>query len=113
MIDSGVSASWEPGEIIYEAGSHPQEAYLILEGFVNIETKDGLKLNKLGGESAWFHQTGSSGMPAVFWPACWHCARNTMAISNAVQIGNALFKGNEISDTRTHPDVHPQRTPIA
>lgn len=48
MIDSGVSASWEPGEIIYEAGSHPQEAYLILEGFVNIETKDGLKLNKLG-----------------------------------------------------------------
>ena len=28
--------------------SHPQEAYLILEGFVNIETKDGLKLNKLG-----------------------------------------------------------------
>ena len=40
MIDSGVSASWEPGEIIYEAGSHPQEAYLILEGFVNIETKD-------------------------------------------------------------------------
>ena len=27
MIDSGVSSSWEPGEIIYEAGSHPQEAF--------------------------------------------------------------------------------------
>ena len=44
MIDSGVSASWEPGEIVYEVGSLPKEAYLVLEGFVNIETKDGLKL---------------------------------------------------------------------
>ncbi|MGA0412793.1 MAG: cyclic nucleotide-binding domain-containing protein [Candidatus Puniceispirillales bacterium] len=48
MIDNGISAIWEPGEIIYEAGSIPKEAYLILEGFVNIETKDGLKLNRLG-----------------------------------------------------------------
>ena len=40
MIDSGVSASWEPGEIVYEVGSLPKEAYLVLEGFVNIETKD-------------------------------------------------------------------------
>ena len=48
MIDSGVSASWEPGEIVYEVGSLPKEAYLVLEGFVNIETKDGLKLNRLG-----------------------------------------------------------------
>ena len=48
MEDNNKSAIWEPGEIIYEAGSLPKEAYLILEGYVNIETKDGLKLNRLG-----------------------------------------------------------------
>jgi len=48
MIDNGNSAIWEPGEVIYEAGSLPKEAYLILEGYVNLETKDGLKLNRLG-----------------------------------------------------------------
>ena len=48
MLDNGKSAIWEPGEIIYEAGSLPKEAYLILEGYVNLETKDGLKLNRLG-----------------------------------------------------------------
>ena len=48
MQDNGKSVIWEPGEIIYEAGSPPNEAYLILEGYVNIETKDGLKLNRLG-----------------------------------------------------------------
>lgn len=48
MLDNGRSAIWEPGEVIYEAGSLPKEAYLILEGYVNIETKDGLKLNRLG-----------------------------------------------------------------
>ena len=48
MLDNGKSAIWEPGEIIYEAGSLPKEAYLILEGYVNIETKDGLKLSRLG-----------------------------------------------------------------
>ena len=48
MEDNNKSAIWEPGEIIYEAGSFPKEAYLILEGYVNIETKDGLKLNRLG-----------------------------------------------------------------
>jgi len=39
---------WEPGEIVYQAGDIPKEAYLILEGYVNIETKDGLKLNRIG-----------------------------------------------------------------
>ena len=39
---------WDPGEIIYQAGDIPEEAYLILEGYVNIETKDGLKLNRIG-----------------------------------------------------------------
>ena len=48
MIDNGNSAIWEPGEVIYKAGSLPKEAYLILEGYVNLETKDGLKLNRLG-----------------------------------------------------------------
>ena len=48
MQDNGKSAIWEPGEVIYEAGNEALEAYLILEGYVNIETKDGLKLNRLG-----------------------------------------------------------------
>lgn len=48
MEDNSKSAIWEAGEIIYEAGSLPKEAYLILEGYVNIETIDGLKLNRLG-----------------------------------------------------------------
>jgi len=48
MHDNNNSAIWEPGEIIYQAGDIPKEAYLILEGYVNIETKDGLKLNRIG-----------------------------------------------------------------
>ena len=48
MHDNNNSAIWEPGEIVYQAGDIPKEAYLILEGYVNIETKDGLKLNRLG-----------------------------------------------------------------
>ena len=48
MNDNSNSAIWEPGEIIYQAGDIPKEAYLILEGYVNIETKDGLKLNRIG-----------------------------------------------------------------
>ena len=48
MHDNNNSAIWEPGEIIYQAGDIPKEAYLILEGYVIIETKDGLKLNRIG-----------------------------------------------------------------
>jgi CRP-like cAMP-binding protein len=48
MLENQKSVIWDAGEIIYEAGSSPKEAYLILEGYVNIETKDGLKLNRLG-----------------------------------------------------------------
>ncbi|MDC1209609.1 cyclic nucleotide-binding domain-containing protein [Pseudomonadota bacterium] len=48
MLDNKNSVIWEPSELIYEAGNLPKEAYLILEGYVNIETKDGLKLNRLG-----------------------------------------------------------------
>ena len=40
MQDNGKSAIWEPGEVIYEAGNEASEAYLILEGYVNIETKN-------------------------------------------------------------------------
>ena len=42
------SIIWNPGELIYEIGSIPEEAYLILEGYVNIETQDLFKLNTLG-----------------------------------------------------------------
>ena len=48
MQDNNNSAIWEPDEIIYQAGDIPEEAYLILEGYVIIETKDGLKLNRIG-----------------------------------------------------------------
>jgi len=48
MHDNNNLAIWEPGEIVYQAGDFPKEAYLILEGYVNIETKDGLKLNRIG-----------------------------------------------------------------
>ena len=48
MHDNNNSDIWEPGEIVYQAGDIPKEAYLILEGYVNIETKDGLKLNRIG-----------------------------------------------------------------
>ena len=48
MHNNNNSAIWEPGEIVYQAGDIPKEAYLILEGYVNIETKDGLKLNRIG-----------------------------------------------------------------
>ena len=34
----------DPGELIYEIGSVPEEAYLILEG-CTIETKDQFQLN--------------------------------------------------------------------
>ena len=48
MHDNNNLAIWELGEIVYQAGDIPKEAYLILEGYVNIETKDGLKLNRIG-----------------------------------------------------------------
>ena len=48
MQRSNNSIIWNPGELIYEIGSIPEEAYLILEGYVNIETQDMFKLNTLG-----------------------------------------------------------------
>ncbi len=48
MLRNNNSIIWNPGELIYEIGSIPKEAYLILEGYVNIETQDMFKLNTLG-----------------------------------------------------------------
>ena len=42
------SIIWNPGELIYEIGSVAEEAYLILEGYVIIETEDKFQLNRLG-----------------------------------------------------------------
>ncbi len=42
------SIIWEPGELIYSTGNISDEAYLILEGFVNLETSDGYRLSRLG-----------------------------------------------------------------
>ena len=42
------SIIWSPGELIYTSGSVSNEAYLILEGFVNLETNDGYRLSRLG-----------------------------------------------------------------
>ena len=42
------SIIWDPLETIYEIGNIPEEAYLIMEGYVNIETGDKFRLNRLG-----------------------------------------------------------------
>ena len=42
------SIIWDPLETIYEIGNIPEEAYLIMEGYVNIETVDKFRLNRLG-----------------------------------------------------------------
>ncbi len=39
---------WEPRELIYATGSNSDEAYLIVQGTVSLETKDGFPLSKLG-----------------------------------------------------------------
>ena len=48
MQRNNSSIIWNPGELIYEVGNVPEEAYLILEGHVIIETKDQFQLNRLG-----------------------------------------------------------------
>ena len=39
---------WEPGELIYLAGDPSNEAFLIMEGSVQIFTSEGLLLNRIG-----------------------------------------------------------------
>ena len=71
------SIIWNPGELIYEIGSIPEEAYLILEGYVNIETKDQFKLNTLG-----FSQGGAT---LVRW-----------IMSNSINIDSLILWGSDI-----------------
>ena len=42
------SIIWNSGELIYTSGSDSNEAYLIVDGFVSLETADGFRLSKLG-----------------------------------------------------------------
>ena len=42
------SIIWNAGELIYSSGSVSNEAYLIMEGYVNLETNDGFRLSRLG-----------------------------------------------------------------
>ncbi len=42
------SIIWEAGELIYSSGSDSDEAYLIVQGTVSLETSDGFRLSKLG-----------------------------------------------------------------
>ena len=42
------SVIWNAGELIYSSGSESNEAYLIVEGYVNLETNDGFRLSRLG-----------------------------------------------------------------
>ena len=39
---------WNPGEVIYRAGDVSTEAFLIMEGSVQIFTQEGLRLNRIG-----------------------------------------------------------------
>ena len=39
---------WEAGEVIYRAGDPSNEAFLIMEGSVQIFTSEGLLLNRIG-----------------------------------------------------------------
>ena len=39
---------WEAGEVIYRAGDPSNEAFLIMEGTVQIFTSEGLRLNRIG-----------------------------------------------------------------
>ena len=48
MLKKGKSIIWQPKEHIYSFGDVSNEAYLILQGYVNLETSDGFRLNRLG-----------------------------------------------------------------
>mgnify|MGYP001201998053 CR=1 FL=1 len=48
MLEKNEVIIWESNETIYEVGDEGVEAYLILEGTVDILTSDGLRLSRLG-----------------------------------------------------------------
>ena len=50
MIQKGDVNIWSPGEQVYEAGDIAKEAFLVMEGSVDIFSADDLFLNRLGTE---------------------------------------------------------------
>ena len=48
MLEKNDIVIWEGNETVYEVGEEGLEAYLIMEGTVDILTSDGLRLSRLG-----------------------------------------------------------------
>lgn len=48
MFEKSQVIVWEPNEVIYRVGDTPREAFLIIEGSVELFTDDGLRLNQIG-----------------------------------------------------------------
>lgn len=48
MLERDKYILWNPGEVIYRAGDDSTEAFLIMEGSVQIFTMEGLLLNRIG-----------------------------------------------------------------
>jgi CRP-like cAMP-binding protein len=48
VLVKGEIVMWNANETVYHVGDNGSEAYLILEGVVDILTNDGLRLNRLG-----------------------------------------------------------------
>jgi len=48
MMERDKYILWNPGEVIYRAGDPSHEAYLIMEGSVQVFTSEGLLLNRIG-----------------------------------------------------------------
>ena len=65
MLEKGDVVIWDSNETVYEVGDKGFEAYLIVEGTVDILTSDGLRLSRLGkdeifGETSLLLQTTRS-----------------------------------------------------
>ncbi|MEK9961383.1 MAG: cyclic nucleotide-binding domain-containing protein, partial [Rhodobiaceae bacterium] len=48
MLERDQFILWVSGEVIYRAGDPSQEAFLIMEGSVELFTAEGLRLNRIG-----------------------------------------------------------------
>ncbi len=48
MLERDKFILWDSGEVIYRAGDTSQEAYLIMDGSVELFTAEGLRLNRIG-----------------------------------------------------------------
>ena len=65
MLEKGDVVIWDSSETVYQVGDKGFEAYLIVEGTVDILTGDGLRLSRLGkdeifGETSLLLQTTRS-----------------------------------------------------